>query len=69
MPTHNHKIIELDSNNVCFHEFAYSSAVKAPVLAASHMDVTARTDGPFLGKVYDQTADTFSDPPADSGGG
>ena len=62
------KIIELDSNNACFHEFEYSSETKAPVLAASHMDVTSRTDGPFLGKVYDQATDTFSDPPAEGGG-
>ena len=60
------KIIELRSNR-CIHEFEYFGAT-APVLAASHMDVTSRTDGPFLGKVYDQATDTFSDPPAEGGG-
>ena len=27
------------------------------------LDVTARSDGPWLGKVYDQASDTFSCPP------
>ncbi len=60
------KLIGL-ADNIVIHEFEYFGNDR-PVLAASHMDVTARTDGPFLGKVYDQTADTFSDPPAESGG-
>ena len=64
MPNHSKKIIELDENNLCFHEFEYYSPSKAPVLAPSHMDVTSRTDGPFLGKVYEAATDTFSDPPA-----
>ncbi len=64
---HHKKIIELDSNNACIHEFEYFGAT-APVLAESHMDVTDRTDGPFLGKVYEQATDTFSDPPAEGGG-
>ena len=33
------------------------------VVGSVHMDVTARTDGPFIGKLYDAVADTFSDPP------
>ncbi len=68
MPTHTKKIIELDSNNKCFHEFEYFSETKTAVLASGHMDVTLRTDGPFLGKIYDQGTDTFSDPPAEGGG-
>ncbi len=62
---HIKKIIELDEGNRCFHEFEYQSETKAPVLAPGHMDVTARTDGPFLGKVYEAATDTFSDPPAE----
>ena len=33
------------------------------VLSPVHMDVTSRTDGPFIGKLYDSVTDTFSDPP------
>ena len=59
----NHKkIIELDAGGRCFHEFEYMGQSE-PVLAAGHMDVTARTDGPFRGKIYDRQTDTFSDPP------
>ena len=60
---HTQKIIELDDNNCCFHEFEYRSESKAPVLSATHMDVTDRQDGPFIGKIYDPQTDTFSDPP------
>ena len=56
------KIIQLDDVGFCFHEFEYIGQ-RQPVLAANHMDVTARNDGPFLGKIYDRTSDTFSDPP------
>ena len=56
------KIIELDSDSCCCHEFSYYGHSE-PTMAASHMDVTARNDGPFLGKIYDRTSDTFSDPP------
>ena len=56
------KIIQFDAEGLCVHEFEYMGQSE-PVLAASHMDVTARNDGPFLGKIYDREADTFSDPP------
>ena len=55
------RIIEIDADSRCFHEFEYMGHSE-PVLDAGHMDVTARTDGPFRGKIYDSTTDTFSDP-------
>ena len=60
---HRKKLIERDTNGVCFNEFEHISASHPPVLAATHMDVTSRNDGPFLGKVYDPNTDTFSLPP------
>ena len=54
--------IELDSVGLCFSEFEYQGKKRA-VPSSKLMDVTARTDGPFLGKIYDANADTFSDPP------
>ena len=56
------KLIELDAGGRCFHEFEYRGQ-KKPVLGAGHMDVTARSDGPFLGKVFNREADTFTLPP------
>ena len=59
---HYRKIVQIDAEGRCYHEFeAYSKETVA--LGTSHMDVTDRTDGPFLGKIYDSTTDTFSDPP------
>ena len=60
------KIAEIDGDGRCFHEFEYMGRT-APVLAASHVDVTSRNDGPFLGKVYKRVDDTWSDPPEESG--
>ena len=56
------KIAEIDAEGRCFHEFEVHSK-RTITLAASHVDVTARNDGPFLGRIYDSTTDTFSDPP------
>ena len=56
------KLIELE-NDLVVHEFEYFGEA-APRLAANHMDVTSRTDGPFLGKVHDPDTDTFSFPTA-----
>ena len=57
----NKKLIEVRNGSVV-HEFEVwrqGGIVLDPV----HMDVTNRTDGPFIGKLYDAVADTFSDPP------
>ena len=58
----NHKkLIEVRNGSVV-HEFdvwRQAEVVPDPV----HMDVTDRNDGPFIGKLYDAVADTFSDPP------
>ena len=56
------KIIEMDSDNRCFHEFSYYGHSE-PIMAASHLDVTARSDGPFLGQIYNRELDSFSYPP------
>lgn len=53
--------IQLDANGICFHEFEYLGA-KTPKAGAGLTDVTARTDGPWLGKKYDAQADTFAWP-------
>ena len=55
------KLIEVRNGSVV-HEFEVWRQEEI-VTAAVHMDVTARTDGPFIGKLYDAGADTFSDPP------
>ena len=55
------KLIEVRGGSVV-HEFDVWRQGEI-VLAPAHMDVTDRTDGPFIGKLYDSTADTFSDPP------
>ena len=52
-------IAEIDASGLCFHVFAYQGQ-DLPVLAANHVDVTTRTEGPFLGKVYDRKTDTWS---------
>ena len=60
----NKKLIEVRNGSVV-HEFdvwRQSGIVLDPV----HMDVTDRQasrHGPFIGKLYDAVADTFSDPP------
>ena len=54
--------IQLNDAGVCFHEFEYSCAAE-PAVGTGLMDVTARNDGPFLGKEYDPESDTFSYPP------
>ena len=58
----NKRIVEIDANGLCCHEFEYTGP-DDPQLAASHLDVTSRTDGPFLGKIYNRVDDTWSDPP------
>ena len=55
------KYIQLDTNGICFHELEYLGA-KAPNAGAGLTDVTARTDGPWLGKKYDPNTGTFSWP-------
>ncbi len=58
---HSKKYVQLDANGLCFHEIEYAGA-QAPVVGADLMDVTDRTDGPWLGKVYDVATDTFAWP-------
>ena len=55
------KLIEVRNGSVV-HEFDVWRKGEI-ALDPVHMDVTARTDGPFIGKLYDAVADTFSDPP------
>ena len=55
------KLIEVRDGSVV-HEFEVWRQ-GGIVTAAVHMDVTNRTDGPFIGKLYDAVVDTFSDPP------
>ena len=56
------RYIQLDANRICFHDLRYEGA-RSPQVGPELVDVTARTDGPFLGKIYDAQSDTFSDPP------
>ena len=58
---HRKMYIQLDSAGICFHEFEYSGS-KAPKAGAALIDVTSRSDGPWLGKKYDAKAGTFSWP-------
>ena len=44
-------------------ELEYLSAKHQPTSNSALTDVTARADGPWLGKFYDRQADTFSYPP------
>ena len=60
--------IQIDAAGRCFHELEYLGS-DPPQAGADLMDVTARTDGPFLGKIYDAESDTFSDPPEESNNG
>ena len=60
------KYIQLDAKT-CVHEVEYTGRL-APEAPAGLMDVTARTDGPWLGKVYDEESDTFSAPPPEESG-
>ncbi len=60
------KVVESDADGVCVHEFEYWGDA-SPALAAGHMDVSARADGPFVGKVYDTDGDRFTDAPAKEG--
>ena len=59
---HRKEYAQINSEGRCFHEFEYMGE-KAPAAGAELMDVTARGDGPFIGKIYDEASDTFSDPP------
>ncbi len=56
------KYAELDAAGICFHEFEYMAAEAPQSVPAGLMDVTARTDGPWLGKIYDAQTDTFAWP-------
>ena len=57
-------LIEIDANGFVFSEFeVFRNDGKEIVLAPTHVDVTDRTDGPWLGKIYDSQADTFAGPP------
>lgn len=58
---HYRRLVELDDEGRCCHELEYMGSA-APPSTAGLMDVTARTDGPWLGKVYDAGSDTFSYP-------
>ena len=57
-----HKTLIEVRNGSVVHEFdvwRQAEVVPSPV----HMDVTNRTDGPFIGKLYDSNTGIFSDPP------
>ena len=57
----NKKLIEV-RDGVVVHEFeVWRQGGIVP--NSVHMDVTDRTDGPFIGKLYDSTTSVFSDPP------
>lgn len=58
---HRKTYIQLDANNRCYHELEYQGA-DPPKAGAGLVDVTSRTDGPWLGKVYDPQAGTFAWP-------
>ena len=58
---HSKKYVQLNAAGICFHEFEYTGR-RAPRAGAELMDVTARTDGPWLGKQYDAASDTFAWP-------
>ena len=58
---HQKKYIQLDAGGICFHELEYSG-VEPPRAGSDLMDVTDRTDGPWLGKKYDRDANTFAWP-------
>lgn len=58
---HRKKYIQLDADNRCYHELEYLGA-EPPKAGAGLVDVTSRTDGPWLGKVYDPQAGTFAWP-------
>ncbi|MCY4584890.1 MAG: hypothetical protein OXB98_02515 [Bryobacterales bacterium] len=55
------KYIQLDAEGICFHELEYAGQ-KPPRTGPELMDVTSRTDGPWLGKIYDRAADAFAWP-------
>ena len=57
-----HKTLIEVQNGSVVHEFDVWRQGEI-TLSPVHMDVTDRTDGPFIGKLYDAVADTFSDPP------
>ena len=54
--------VEVTINNLVVHEYTYNGP-DDPVLRTGQKDVTTRTDGPFINKIYDAGTDTFSDPP------
>ena len=58
---HRKKYIQLDADEICYHELEYMGG-EEPRPPADLIDVTSRTDGPWLGKVYDRAADTFAWP-------
>ena len=58
---HHKKFVQLDGAGLCVNELEYFGQA-APVANQALLDVTARSDGPFLGKVYDAQADTFAWP-------
>ena len=56
--------IQINGENQVFHEFTYEGSPK--VAGPELTDVTDRSDGPFIGKIYDLNTDTFSDPPEEA---
>ena len=58
---HVKRFIQIDAKGRCYHEVEYLGEA-TPQAPAGLMDVTARTDGPWLGKVYDKARDTFAWP-------
>lgn len=51
------RYIEIDADGICYHEFEHHGP-EPP--GGAVMDVTARQDGPWLGKKYDKTANSFA---------
>ena len=58
---HLKKYIQINAEGRCFSEFTYEGQ-REPVASGRLRDVTARADGPWLGKIYDAVSDTFSWP-------
>ena len=58
---HQKKYIQLDAKGRCFHEIEYQGE-SPPKVGPGLLDVTDRTDGPWLGKVYTLATDTFAWP-------
>lgn len=55
--------LKLENNRVVYQVESERPPGGGPGLPANMMEATDRTDGPWMGKVYNPATDTFSDPP------